>query len=174
MSQLTTVALQRVARGTRGIIRKTAESERYAVRLTQAVRTANLDLLERLYRQATSGFNDVSVNRNGFGIGFEVPAPADEIFMSTAIQGGMFFTANRVRSLSFRVLPLYNKIASDSPYAQRLVRAARARDQVRLRRLIVPYVRRNGLLSATGDSKSIVLRIRTAGGAVFLHQFFVL
>lgn len=174
MSQFTTVALQRVARGTRGIIRKTAKSERYAARLTRAVRTTDLDLLERLYRQATSGFNDISANRNGFGIGFAAPAPADEIFMNTAIQGGKLFTANRIRSLSFRVLPLYNKIAGDSQYAQRLVRAASARDQVRLRRLIAPYVRRNGLLSATGDSKGIALRIRVAGGAVFLHQFFVL
>jgi hypothetical protein len=174
VSQLTAVALQRLARGTRGIICKTARNMRYAARLTKAVRTTDLDLLERLYRKATSGFNDVSVNLNGFGIGFAVPAPADQIFMDTAIQGGEFFTANRIRSLSFRVLPLYDKIASSNLFAQRLVRAARAGDQVRLRRLIAPHIRRNGLISATGDSKSIVLRIRVAGGAVYLHHFFVL
>jgi hypothetical protein len=169
MSQLTPIALQRIARGTRGVLRKTVKSELYAAHLARAVRTADLDMLERLYGQATTGFNDASVNRSGFGIGFAAPAPADQIFMNNAIQGGRLFTANRIRSLSFRVLPFYNQIAGSNLYAQRLVRAARARDQVRLRRLIAPYIRRSGLLSVAGDSKSIVLRIRVAGGAVFLH-----
>src|SRR5690606_34962546 len=104
---------QRIARGARGIIAKAARDGRYAVCLTRAVRRTDLDLLERLYRKVTSGFNDVSVNMNGFGIGYAVPAPADESFMDTAIQGGDRFTAPRIRSLSARVLPLYAKLASD-------------------------------------------------------------
>jgi len=174
VSRLTTAALQRIARGARGIIRKTAVNGAYAGSLAKAVRSTNLDLLERLYRQATKGFNDVSVNRSGFGIGYAAPAPADQVFMDTAIQGGKLFTARRIRSLSIRVLPLYAKLASDRRYAERLVRLARTGDQVRLRRLIAPFILHNGLLSARGDSKSIVLRVRVAGGAVFLHQFFVL
>jgi len=174
MSQLTAAALQRIARGARGIIRRTAKSGAYAACLNKAVRNTDLDLLERLYRKATSGFNDVSVNLNGFGIGYAAPAPAGQVFMDTAIQGGARFTAARIRSLSIRVLPLYAKLASDRQFAERLVRLARARDQVRLRRLIAPFVRFNGLLSATGDAESIALRVRVAGGTVFLHQFFVL
>lgn len=173
MAVLTAAALQRIARGTIGIYRRAVNREAYARRAARAVRASDLDALERLFRLATRGFNDVGANGAGFSIGFCAPAPAGQVFNANAIQGGRRYTAARLRSLSFRVIPLLARITARRQYAERLARAARAGDQVRLRRLIAPYIRRNGLVSVQGDAESIILRIRTADGSTFLFQWFV-
>jgi hypothetical protein len=174
MSRLTAAALRRSARGVRGIYRKAEADARYAERLAAAVRNTDLDALDRLFRQATSGFNETGANGSAFTIGFAAAAPASEILHAASIRGGRRFTAARLRSLSFRILPLVRSIADKCTCAEALVRAARARDNARLRRLIAPRIRRGGLVSVQGDAKSIVMRIRVADGSVFLVQWFVL
>ncbi|MDF2960485.1 MAG: hypothetical protein K0S39_2220 [Paenibacillus sp.] len=174
MSQLTTAALRRAARGTVGIYRKIATDAVYAARLTNAIRSSDLTAIRNLFRQATSGFNEFGANGFGFDIGFAVPAPADEIFNASTISGRRTLTVRRLRSLASRILPLYARIASDRQFAANLVLAARAGNQSRLRRLIAPLIRSSSLASVRGDQKSIVMQIRVSGGAVFINQFFVL
>ncbi|CAM4416370.1 hypothetical protein L1N85_25915 [Paenibacillus alkaliterrae] len=173
MSIITAEALRKSARKTFPVYRKIAKDPVYALRLSHALRNSDLDKVETLLKQATSGFNTFGANPGGFDIGYSAQPPADEIFNATSVKGRGTLTATGLAKLSRRILPLYRKISCDKKFSTALVLAAKAGNHTRLRRLIAPLIPNNRLVSVRGDKKSIVLEIKTCD-VVFINQFFVL
>ncbi|NEW09106.1 hypothetical protein GK047_24325 [Paenibacillus sp. SYP-B3998] len=174
MSQLTVVALRKAARKSLPIYLKIALSPLYAARLTLAIRNANLNTINRLFKEVTSGFNSVGSNTFGFSIQFAAPAPANEVGNATNTKGNVRLTVSSLRSISKRVLRLYGKISRDNAFATQLVQAAKVGNNIRLRALITPLLPSNSLVAVQGDRTGIVLQIKSSTGVVFISQFFVL
>jgi hypothetical protein len=174
LSILTVVALRKAATKTIPIYREIVCNPVYATRLTIAIRNNNLDSLNRLFKEVTSGFNDFGTNSFGFSIGFKAPAPADQVENATNTKGRVRLTVISLRSISKRILPLYRKISSNNAFATHLVLAARNRNNTILRALISPLLPANSLVSVRGDRTGIILEIKSVTGVVFITQFFVL
>ncbi|WP_261305404.1 hypothetical protein [Paenibacillus andongensis] len=174
MSRLTVVSLRKVANRTLPIYQKIAGDAVYATRLTQAIRSNNLNALGQLLRQATFGFNDFGTNGFGFNIGFAAPLPANQVENAITKRGTVKPTTVSLRSIARRLLRLLRRIAADKAFATQLVLAARKSNNLRLRALVAPLLPSGSLVAARGDSTGIVLEIKASTGAVFVTQFFVL
>ncbi|WP_163852647.1 hypothetical protein [Paenibacillus elgii] len=141
--------------------RRIATDPAYAAAWTRGVRRADLDALIRLFRQvglSERRYASLSTNGIGYFVDFNAPKPIVLYSNGTTIRPGttqFYFNTKVHRAVAKAILPFYQEIVTNRPFACIVVRAIRSGNRGLLDRLVRSMIKTPHLRSVSIESSGI-------------------
>jgi hypothetical protein len=158
--------------------RKIAVNRAFSIKWAKAVRQADVSTMVKLLRSVVPKPPYAALASNGIGyfIDYPFPKPIYAYTNATSLRPGTIqFTFNSTihRNIAKAILPLYNEIVCNTPYAAKLVQCIRSNNTAFLERLIRSKVTTKRLVSIEIRCSGMFLGFRyPASRYVYYNEFF--
>ncbi|WP_342772886.1 hypothetical protein [Paenibacillus lentus] len=162
-SKVNANVLQKTAASMLPFYSTVATSKRFATRWSRAVVTANLDLMKKLLAPVAPGAARQGLGVNGIGYFIDFSFPKLVYTNGTTIPPGsvqFMFEPKVHQAMAQAVLPLYDRLVSDRPFACKLAIAIRRNNSQLVSLLVRSVVRTQALKSVEIEDQGTALTFK--------------